>query len=187
MDGVNRSGPKVIFQYLIEEYLLAGGCVDEMALDDGVKLLADVYNSLLPGNIAPNSVISSYDGTNFNLAQEAAKSEVTILYFWSSHCNYCNTDLPELKRVYEAYQAKGLKIVGVSVDDDMGHYEEAVAEKAMPWTTLCEAMGWGGPTTELYKIHKTPAYYIFDANLKIIAKPGRSKDIEATLANILGE
>ncbi len=187
LESVNRTGPKVVFQYLVEEYLLAGACVDDMALDDGVKLLADVYNSLLPGNVAPNTVIKSYDGLSYNVADEAAKANATILYFWSSHCNYCSTDLPELKRMYQRFEKKGLKIVGVSVDTDIPEYQSALKEKAMPWTSICEGQGWAGPTTDLYKIHKTPAYYIFDANMKIIAKPGRSKDIESTLLNILGE
>jgi len=187
LEGANRSAPKVVFQYLVEEYLLAGACVDDLVLDDGIKLMADVYNSLLPGNKAPNTVINGYGGESYDVAKEAALGNATILYFWSSHCNFCSADLPALKSNYQRYKDRGLNIIGVSVDTDLGEYQTALNEKNMPWSNICEGQGWGGPTTDLYKVHKTPYYYIFDSNMTILAKPARSKDIAQSLENIFGE
>lgn len=54
------------------------------------------------------------DGSSFRLADH--KGKVVLINAWATWCGPCRYEIPELKRLHEAYADDGLVIVGVSVD-----------------------------------------------------------------------
>lgn len=46
------------------------------------------------------------------------EGKVVLQYFWATWCPICRGDLPQLQKLYEAYQPRGLEIIAQSLDDD---------------------------------------------------------------------
>ena len=55
------------------------------------------------------------DGTTFDVASQ--KGDVILLNVWATWCGPCRFETPELETLHQKYKARGLKVVGVSVDD----------------------------------------------------------------------
>ena len=55
------------------------------------------------------------DGKPFDLASE--KGKVVLLNVWATWCGPCRFETPELQALQNQYAAKGLKVIGVSVDE----------------------------------------------------------------------
>ena len=67
------------------------------------------------GQPAPTLVVSQLDGRLFDLA--ALRGKVVIINFWATWCSPCRAEMPQLDAFYRRYRARGLELLGVSVDD----------------------------------------------------------------------
>lgn len=67
------------------------------------------------GQAAPALVVPQLDGKTFELARERGK--VVIVNFWATWCSPCRAEMPLLDSFYQRYRARGLVLIGVSVDD----------------------------------------------------------------------
>ena len=63
---------------------------------------------------APDFTLPDLDGKPFSLSSTAGK--VVLIDFWATWCPPCRMGVPELQELYDRYKAKGLVIVGVSLD-----------------------------------------------------------------------
>jgi peroxiredoxin len=54
------------------------------------------------------------DGGAFNAAQSLG--QITVVYWWSSTCPFCAQQSPEMEKLWQAYQGKGLQFLALSVD-----------------------------------------------------------------------
>ena len=67
------------------------------------------------GERAPALVVARLDGAVFDLA--ALRGKVVIINFWATWCSPCRAEMPQLDAFYRRYRARGLELLGVSVDD----------------------------------------------------------------------
>lgn len=51
-----------------------------------------------------------------------------IIDFWATWCPPCRKQLPELKKIYQRYRSRGLRVVGVACDSIKGDGPEAVTD-----------------------------------------------------------
>ncbi|HYC49839.1 MAG TPA: TlpA disulfide reductase family protein [Gemmatimonadaceae bacterium] len=66
------------------------------------------------GKQAPAYSAQSLAGDSVSLA--AARGKVVLLNVWATWCHPCRDEIPELQRLHEQYRARGLELIGVSVD-----------------------------------------------------------------------
>ncbi|MGD9386552.1 MAG: TlpA disulfide reductase family protein [Thioalkalispiraceae bacterium] len=74
---------------------------------------------LLPGLASARSVKSIQVPTQQGLIELANfKGQVIYLDFWASWCTPCKKSFPWLNQMQSKYQANGLKIIAVNLDED---------------------------------------------------------------------
>ena len=82
------------------------------------KQLADIAKAKVATlDILSNPIeltFSALDGRTVDLKN--LRGKVVLLDFWATWCGPCMAELPNVKKVYQAYHDKGLEIVGISCD-----------------------------------------------------------------------
>jgi len=63
---------------------------------------------------APGFSLKTADGKGIELSK--LKGKVVVVNFWATWCGPCRAEIPGMLEVYEKYKAKGLEIVGISLD-----------------------------------------------------------------------
>ena len=78
--------------------------------------LPDTSNRVAVGAPAPAYRAVSLDGDSVSLADHRGK--VVLFNVWATWCHPCRDEIPELRELRAKYQARGLELIGVSVDAD---------------------------------------------------------------------
>jgi cytochrome c biogenesis protein CcmG, thiol:disulfide interchange protein DsbE len=71
--------------------------------------------SLAPGAPAPGFTVPVYSGGQLSLADLAGS--VAVVNFWASWCGPCRLEAPTLQQIWQDYQAKGVRFIGVDIQD----------------------------------------------------------------------
>ena len=74
------------------------------------------------GRPVPAYSTVSLEGDSVSLA--AQKGKVVLVNIWATWCHPCREEIPELIAVRSRYHARGLELIGVSVDTD--GYDDAI-------------------------------------------------------------
>jgi peroxiredoxin len=76
------------------------------------------------------------DATNKDVTIAAYKGKVIVLDFWATWCEPCKLEIPGFVDLQNKYGAKGLQMIGISVDDTLDQLEPYVAEYKMNYPVL---------------------------------------------------
>jgi peroxiredoxin len=72
--------------------------------------------ALKPGEMAPAFSGQSIDGKMYDLDQLHGK--VVVLTFWSTRCEICHSEIPNLNRVADRYRDKDVVFLAVTMDNE---------------------------------------------------------------------
>ena len=145
----------------------------------GVELKKNIdrIKTLSPGAIAPDFTLPTVSGETISLKE--LKGHTVLLDFWASWCAPCMAEMPTVKEIYEKYNGKGLKIVGISMDHVKVSWIKAIEKAALPWIHISSLKGMQRcPVAQLYQVHAIPKLYIIDKEGKIIAKDLRGENLK---------
>jgi len=78
---------------------------------------------------------------------------------------------PVIKQVYDAYKAKGLEVVGISLDFNQNAWKAAIQKLQLTWPQLLDTKTENDGIKEAYHFIAIPYTVIIDHGGKIIA-PG---------------
>lgn len=135
--------------------------------------MANTPSTMLPlGTIAPEfSLTDTVTGKTLNL-QALKGDKGTLVMFICNHCPFVKHVNPELKRIGEEYQDKGIGIVALSSNDAVNYPQDG--PKQMKETARKE--GYSFPylydeTQEVasdYQAACTPDFFLFDSELALV-------------------
>jgi len=102
---LGRTAPRLLMACMLTSLAGALLAMRALAADAPVRV----------GERAPALVVPRLDGAVFDLA--ALRGKVVIINFWATWCSPCRAEMPQLDAFYRRYRARGLELLGVSVDD----------------------------------------------------------------------
>jgi peroxiredoxin len=137
------------------------------------------------GSIAPDFSAPGPDGKVISLKQSMGK--VTLVDFWASWCNPCRAENPNNVALYNEFHAKGLNIIGVSLDKDAAKWKEAIAKDKLAWPQISNLKYWDEPIRVTYGVESIPATFLLDANGTVVAKDLTGAALKAKVAELLAK
>jgi thiol:disulfide interchange protein len=102
-------------------YVLYDGEQKVLATFPSLTRNTQEYLSFL--NTQPAAVTAALDGSPFHTLDGAALSEsdwkgsVVVLNYWATWCVPCRSEIPEFNRIHDELGSKGVKVVGISMDE----------------------------------------------------------------------
>lgn len=125
------------------------------------------------------------EGKSVSLSDFISKNNYTLVDFWASWCGPCRMEMPNVVKAYGKYKAKGLGIVGVSLDNNQESWTKAIKDLKMDWNHMSDLKGWKSEGAALYGVRSIPAIVLIDKEGKIIARNLRGEELEAKLSELL--
>ena len=104
------------------------------------------------GPLPPTPLKRLEDGASFDLG--SLRGKAVLLNVWATWCTPCRAETPELATLSKTYAARGLEVVGVSVDDaatESQAIRDFVQEENAEYRMLRQ------PAGELMEVINTPA------------------------------
>ncbi len=93
---------------------------------------AELIGSDLRGKPAPGFNLSDLGGRKISLAD--LKGHTVVVNFWATYCGPCKLEMPWFQELEEKYRGRGLVILGINQDEDLGRNEIAAAAKHLSVT-----------------------------------------------------
>ena len=134
------------------------------------------------GSVPSDFIGLTAEGDTLSLYGVEAK--LKLVDFWASWCAPCRAEMPNVKKVYKKYHEQGLEVIGVSIDQKPADWLKALQEEKLPWPNIID------PESKIaayFLVQAIPQTFLLDENNKIIAKNLRGKELEAKIAEVLGE
>jgi peroxiredoxin len=174
---LNEQHYKDALLFLYDKYVKTevGSCKPSTSSFNWIREKVSVIRNITVGNIAPDFEIEG------NLHLSSFQGDHTLLLFWASWCSHCWEELPEIKKVTDAYNqktGKQLTTVAISLDSSRTDWQNFVQKgNYTTWLNISELKGWEGKVPKLYNVFETPSLFLLDWDKRIIAKPEDAKQL----------
>jgi len=135
-----------------------------------VGLVAIVGDSLRErlvnvGDTAPQFAITSDRGTKLSRTDFGGK--LLVLNFWATWCPPCVNELPSLNAMARALAAKGIVVVGISIDQDEKAYKAFTQRFKLAFETARDPEA---NISSEYGTFKIPETYVITPDGKVVEK-----------------
>ena len=134
------------------------------------------------------------DGKEFDFAPY--KGKYVLVDFWATWCKPCLDELPNVKKNYAAYHAKGFEVIGISLDADLEELERFLSLQGPPWKTVISQELFEKKTVEDYManpvavangVQGIPFVVLLGKDGNVDSIHLRGPKLEARLKELLGE
>lgn len=133
------------------------------------------------GQLAPDFEVKDLNGNSVKLS--SLRGQYVLIDFWASWCGPCRKEIPNLKRVYAEFKDKGLKLVGVSIDDNESKWRKAVEEEKLDYLQLWDSQK---STMKLYNYNGIPFIILISPEGIILEKNLRGTEVHEKVMKYLG-
>lgn len=124
------------------------------------------------GKMIPDFQIKTPDGKMESVSSLAKKSKYTLVDFWASWCKPCREDIPNMKKVYQAFNDKGFNIISISTDTNPKAWEKALKEENTPWSNGIQL---NRESDNIFGVIGIPAYMLLNEKGEILVMDMTSK------------
>ena len=119
---------------------------------------------------------------------ESLRGRVVLVDFWATWCAPCKKSMPELQALQEKYGARGLTVLGVSIDEGgPAKVKKYVEGKKFTYPIAVDA--GQSPLWEAFRVKAVPAAFLVDGEGRIVAQwTGRAPtgaEVEAKVEEML--
>lgn len=140
---------------------------------------------LIVGGQAPGFSGQTPSGETLTLSDFRGK--IVLLDFWASWCGPCRRENPNVVKMYNKYKDQGFEIISISLDNNKGRWEAAIAKDKLDWHHISDLKKWQSEYAQLYGVRSIPHTVLLDKEGKIIARNLRGNALERKVGQVLGE
>jgi thiol-disulfide isomerase/thioredoxin len=152
------------------------------------KLALEKINTIKGNTVGyPAIDFTQADVNGKNISLSSFKGKYVLVDFWASWCGPCRRENPSVVAAYQKYKDKGFDILGVSFDDNKDKWLAAIAKDGLTWTQVSDLKGWQNAAGKIYGVTSIPFNLLLDKEGKILGKGLRGPDLEAKLAELMGQ
>jgi peroxiredoxin len=137
------------------------------------------------GAAAPEFSQKAPDGSRVTLS--SFKGKIVLLNFWASWSAASRIENQELKHIIQAYNAKDLVVINVSLDERKEQWEKALAEDRMTGYNVSDLKFMRNEVAELYNVTAIPQNVLIDASGNIIARNLKGSQLSEKLSGLIGK
>ncbi|MEN9308873.1 MAG: hypothetical protein RL173_2805 [Fibrobacterota bacterium] len=113
----------------------------------------------LVGKPFPSFALPTPGGTD-SVKSSQLQGGPALVVFWATWCGPCGEEVEELRQVLSEYQGRGLKIVGLSVDETAAPVPLMVQKLSIPYPVATGAL----PLFDSLKLESLPQSFLLDKN-----------------------
>ncbi len=146
----------------------------------GQKVIHEITPPGKEGTAVPAFTVQDKNGNPVTLADLCRGKRYLLIDFWASWCRPCRKEIPNLKKLYAAYAAKGFDIVSISIDKKEKDWQKALKEEKLPWHNFRDTAG----IADLYKVKFVPTMYLIDAQGIIVGDNLRGEALADKMAEL---
>lgn len=106
------------------------------------------------------------DGTN--ISTDALKGKILVVDFWATWCGPCMQMVPHMVEMNQKYGAKGLQIIGISLDEDRAAMLQITKQKGMTWPEYFDGTGWDNKFWKQYGANGIPFTVLVSPQGKVL-------------------
>ncbi len=154
------------------------------AVKDIMKMIESTF-STEEGEQIPDFTMQTPEGSELSIMSELKKNKITIIDFWASWCAPCREEMPAMKKILADNQAKGLGIVGISIDDNKEDWSAAIQDLELTWPQMSDLKGGVSTIAQSFGVRTIPFTVVIDQQGKILKKGLRGEDLAAYVSEQL--
>lgn len=115
------------------------------------------------------------------------RGEVLYVDFWASWCGPCAQSFPFMNALDRDFRERGLRIVGVNLDENPEDAETFLAQYPASFTIVADA---GGQCAKDFGVQAMPSSYLIDRqgvirHVHLGFRPGEAQEIRAWVEELL--
>ncbi len=166
---------------LFERLAYVHNKLGNLELAESYRRKADPSADLI-GKPVPDFHAVDLDGNPISLQDYRGK--IVLLDFWAVWCAPCIAEMPNIKKVYETYKAKGFEVIGVSLDGDEIKLRNYLEKNDIPWRQVFNRTS---PIAQQYGIRAIPAPWLIDREGNLITAEARGHALEELVVEALND
>jgi peroxiredoxin len=94
------------------------------------------------------------------------RGQVVLVNFWATWCPPCRKEIPDLMKIYQQYQSKGLIVLAIS-DEDAGKVEPFMRERKVPFPVLLDP---GRKVNDMFVVEGIPKSFVYNREGQLVAQ-----------------
>ncbi|MBI3232551.1 MAG: redoxin domain-containing protein [Bacteroidetes bacterium] len=170
----------VVYTHLAERYMLNDQeCSTSDTSHQSIKERVALLKLTEVGAQIPPLSLPDFQGRLVNI--DLIKSKFTLLMFWSTKCKHCEKALPEIKKMYNEYKAKGFQVYAVNLDSSMFDWLKVIGYIDAGWINTISINGIDHKDVANFAIRGTPKYFLLNSQKQIMTKPKNLEELKKDL------